>query len=187
MFPIVSISGFPGSGKSTLCRRLLSEYDIDHIAYDDFETLTSRSAHELEDWIDAGMPLEALRQPEFTACVVSSACKRPVLIETPLGPLHDIEGIDTEVSIWLDIDLDIALLRAVHKVVSEEWLSVSLLQSWLSGYHDAYTAFVRPGLIAQRQQVGDKCSTVLNARLSPNDIFLKATSILDGSFQRRAT
>lgn len=185
MFPIVSISGFPGSGKSTLCRHLLSVYDIDYIAYDDFETLTSRDAQELGGWIDAGMPLEALRHSGFSSQVVSSARKRPVLMETPLGPLHDVEGLDTEVSIWLDVDLDIALLRAAHKIVSEEWSSVSSLQNWFGGYRDAYEAFVRPGLLAQRQQVGEKCSNVLNARLNPNDVFLNACSILDGSLPRQ--
>lgn len=179
MYPIFSISGFPGSGKSTLCRQLQAQYNISYVAYDDFETLTSRNALELRRWIDTGMPLEELRNAAFSDKVISSAQKGPVIIESPLGPLHKSEGMSVEISIWLDVSLDLALGRAIQNIISDEWASVSQLQEWFSEYREAYEVFVRRSLLLQRYQVGDKCDILIDASGSADQVFLKAKSIFD--------
>ena len=179
MHPIYSISGYPGSGKSTLCQLIHDNYGFEYISYDDFEGLTSLSLSGLDEWIKSDMPLDALRSGEFTKKIKASALNGPVVIESPLGPLHLDEGITIDVSIWLEVSLDTALLRAMHKILMDEWGSVDILQDWFSGYKEAYETFVRRSLLKQRYQVGDKCDIVLDASSDIQNIFAKAESILD--------
>jgi uridine kinase len=130
MYPIVSISGFPGSGKSTLCRKVSERLDFYYLDYDDFGTLTNASPDVLNDWLEAGMPYKALFSDKFTERVVEASRTSPVIIETPLGPSHGEDGIKVSLSVWLEVDLDIALLRALNKVFDEGWTSIQELQSW---------------------------------------------------------
>ena len=170
MYPIVSISGFPGSGKSTICRSMRDTLELHYVDYDCFGALTNASPDILHDWIKAGMPYEALFSTEFSERVIEASRISPVLIETPLGPLHGADGIKVSLSIWLDVALDIALLRALTKVINEDWGSIRELRSWDSGYQTAYEAFVRTSLLMQQQNVGSRCDVTVQASRPSTDI-----------------
>jgi uridine kinase len=170
MYPIVSISGFPGSGKSTLCRKVSERLDFYYLDYDDFGTLTNASPDVLNDWLEAGMPYKALFSDKFTERVVEASRTSPVIIETPLGPSHGEDGIKVSLSVWLEVDLDIALLRALNKVFDEGWTSIQELQSWFSGYHTAYVTFVRNSLLRQQQTVGARCDCIVEASRPIDDV-----------------
>jgi uridine kinase len=163
VYPIISVSGFPGSGKSTLCRKISERLDVCYLDYDDFGTLTHASSDVLNDWLEAGMPYKALFSDKFTKRVVEASRASPVIIETPLGPEHGEDGIKVSLSVWLEAELDIALLRALTKVIDDDWNSVQQLQSWLSNYYTAYQTFVRNSLLRQKRTIGARCDITVEA------------------------
>lgn len=164
MFPLVSISGIPGSGKSTLLEGLSVRLRWQTAQFDDFVGLTSQPIEVLEAWIQSGMPVEKAFIPEFRNHVLNMLMNGPVLIETPFGPLHRLEGLPITTSIWLSCEPDIAISRVLLKALQDtDWQSVVETHDWIKNYLSAYLALVNLPIRHQIKTVAPKCDLVIDA------------------------
>lgn len=178
-FPVITVSGAPGSGKSTLCRAIALRTGFSYLAFDDYSNITMQPINDLRSWIDRGAKFDEIFDPQFRSAILFSAETSPVIVETPFGPLHRQEGVFNVESIWLDVDADIALARVIkEEVLRSDWGSVDEMQSWCMQYLQNYQDFVRQILVKQAAQVRPLCSIVLNATMSPNDLLDEAISKL---------
>lgn len=175
MHLLIAVSGFPGSGKTSLVSGIAKEKGWAHIHYDEFDGMTSRAPEEVTAWISAGMPLEDLLIADFRSKVLSALEIGPVIVETPLGRLHEAEGLVVDLSIWLDCDYDVALARAFLKeVTSSDWANFAQLQDWAKSYLVAYQNFVAQSLRKQASVVKPLADVVLDASFQPTEIILSA-------------
>lgn len=166
MNPVISISGPPGSGKSALGTALASRFSCEFVCYDDYPGLTSAGMDRVEAWMNAGMPLEALFIEDFRNAVLEARRLQPVIIESPLGPFHQQEDLSVDLAIWLDCDFDIALSRALLKILADDdWQGSNELRLWTTGYLHSYLEFVSLAVRRQRDTVRPQCNLVLDAHL----------------------
>jgi shikimate kinase len=178
MNPVISISGPPGCGKSSVAQMLSAQLGYPLVQYDDYFGLTSAATEMVEDWVLQNMPLETLFIAEFREKIFDLCASGPVIAETPLGPLHSIEGLHVDFSIWLDCDHDIALARALSKIIEHEtWPSGQELAVWANGYLQSYLDFVAKAVRHQRKTVMPKCMLILDAHAPLGEVFARA---LDG-------
>lgn len=171
MNSVISISGPPGSGKSSVAQMLAAQLGYALVQYDDFSGLTSATTERVQDWVLDDMPFEALFIAEFRENILELRASGPVIAETPLGPLHRVEGLQIDFSIWLDCDHDIALARALSKIIEQEtWRSGEELAVWANGYLQSYLEFVARAVRYQRKTVMPKCMLRLDANAPLEDV-----------------
>lgn len=182
-YPVITVSGCPGSGKTTLSKRLADEFGWTRISFDDYEGMTSRAPEELAEWRKAGMPFDQLFVSDCAVDVINASERSGVVFETPLGRLHQQEGIAVAHSIWIACNLDVALSRVLLKEVSaQDWQDIQELQNWVKGYLEAYNDFVFEAIIRQRDLVHPLADTVLDGHRLPEEVFKTARSILSKRF-----
>jgi len=168
MKTLITVSGFPGSGKTSLVSSIAKEKGWVQIHYDDFDGMTSRSPEEVLDWIAVGMPLEELFIMDFRSQVLKALEIESVIVETPLGRLHETEGLPVDLSIWLECEYDVALARAFLKEISSpDWLNIEQLQDWAKGYLVSYPGFVAQTLRNQASVVKPLADVVLDTSFQP--------------------
>jgi len=169
MNTLIAVSGFPGSGKTSLVCSIAKEKGWARIHYDDFDGMTSRSPENVLDWIAAGMPLDELFIMDFRSQVLNALEIGSVVVETPLGRLHETEGLPVDLSIWLECEYDVALARAFLKeITSSDWPNIAQLQDWAKGYLAAYPSFVAQTLRKQASVVKPLADVVLDTSFQPS-------------------
>lgn len=166
MYPVISISGPPGSGKTALCEALAGIFSCEVIRYDDYPGLTSSDMDQVQEWMKSDMPFEALFIEDFREKILDTRVSKPVIFESPLGPLHGQEGVTVDLSIWLDCGPDIALARALLKILNEdEWANSGELLRWTNGYLRSYLDFVSLAIRKQSDMVRPHCGVVLDSNV----------------------
>lgn len=180
LHPIFTVSGPPGSGKSTLCERLARSLGYSYIAFDDHSNMTKLPIDQVFKWINDGGHFDELFTEDFRLAVLQASQTKPVIAETPFGPLHENGDFTISRSIWLHIDYDIALARVLKKEIrSEDWSNINQLQSWLEHYLNHYQSFVHDLLVKQYSIIKPICSVSIDANQPEDSVFKEAQAIID--------
>lgn len=180
MFPIITVSGVPGSGKTTLSSAIAAHYQWQRIAYDDYEGLTTKPEEIVEQWLLDGMPFDQLFLSDCKNAVLSAAQTSVVIFETPLGRLHEQEGIPVSHAFWLDCKTDTALARSLLKEVrADDWRTISELQNWTTEYLNAYTQFVSLAIEQQQRLVQPLSDTVIDSNWPTDAVIATARNVID--------
>jgi adenylate kinase family enzyme len=175
MNSVISISGPPGSGKSSVAQAIAKLLCCELVHYDDYPSLTSATTDEIQKWVIEDMPFAALFIADFKDRVMELRISSSVIVETPLGPLHEAEGLHVDFSIWLECDYDIALTRALSKILEQEnWSSNDEMREWAHGYLQSYLDFVAQAVRNQRKTVRPKCMLVLDAHAPLGEVIEQA-------------
>jgi len=169
---IIGLSGVPGSGKTTLMRRLLRDYGpAETVYYDRYHP--GMTDDEINDWLARnGDPNEFVLAElvgELTrrTQIQPADRSRPlVLFETAFGRAHRATGAFIDFSVWIDTPLDIALSRA--SLVFLESLqrdrtpnAAAEFAAWLTRYMDGY-AMLRTTYLALRERLSATADLVID-------------------------
>lgn len=152
--PVISVSGPPGSGKTTLCTAVARSLGIAVIEYDRHERMTSLPPEQIRDWLDRGAPYEEIAAPGLAPALAAAAAKGPVLFDTPLGRAHPHSGGAIDAAVWLDCPPDIALARKVKQFASEaNPAEAADFIEWLRQYLAVYPQIIRPACAIQAERI----------------------------------
>ncbi len=162
--PVISISGPPGAGKSTLGRWLTTHLGATRVNYDDYEQMTRRSEAEVGEWLQRGAPIDEIPAPGLAEAVMSARAKGITIYETHLGrawsPTRDL----IDISIWIETPLDLALSRRLQ-TIANLWEANGATgphcAQWLKGHLHAYESIVRPSLLVQLDRVRSQADLIV--------------------------
>jgi len=115
---VIGFSGVPGSGKTTLMRRLLRDYGpAETVYYDRYHP--GMTDEEINAWFARNGDPNEFVLAELVGELTRRTQIRPgdqsrplVLFETAFGRAHRATGAFIDFLIWIDTPLDIALARA---------------------------------------------------------------------------
>ena len=156
---ILSISGVPGAGKSTVAHLLAHQIGATVVAWDDFETMTHRDPDQIAEWIARGAPFDEIEAPGLVDRLQRT--EGTVIFDGLLGPAWTPVAPLISHAIWLDCPLDIALSRKVAQMLRE------VGPDWVVGYLNEYSHIVAPALRIQMTKVPGLCSFKIDATKSP--------------------
>jgi hypothetical protein len=204
---IIGICSPPGGGKSSLCRSLAEVFSSSSIIhYDHFQHVTEQSINEVAQWSESGGDYDQLDFPELAHALsqlklgqgaADPLTQQPILasdfllFETPLGRAHAQTGKYIDVSIWIDVPLDVALAR-VLKDAAENFLTdhgltqgvaadvnvdLELIKkntthflSWQVEYINNYSECIRDLLISQREKLLPLADIVVDGSQALSDV-----------------
>jgi uridine kinase len=184
MNKVIAISGFPGSGKTSLMLELNKKIDAVCIDYDDYQTITERPITEISKWMEEGAnyddfvaptlveDLRKLKQgqsitaPDGANIIEPTKC---IFFETPLGREHQELGKNIDIAVWIDVPLDVALARNVQgfsRIFSGHHHPQELKDdlAWLDMYFGNYLEYVRPMLVSQQQRLQKSADIVIDGK-----------------------
>ena len=173
---VVSVSGPPGAGKSTLARRLAASLGADFVQYDDFEIITSWPPERVENWLDRGSPFDEAIAPGLYEHLLG--LDGLVVFETPFGRACPQIGPMIDASVWLDCPLDLALARKLSTLVQSGGGDPHLA-AILSGWLGAYEGFTRRALLVQGEKVRPLADLHLSATEAPENIVSSVLSFIN--------
>ena len=172
---VIAIAAPPGGGKTTLSKTIsagLCNAPILH--YDDFERITRQSPAEIEAWLDRGARLDEIPAPGFAEELrkMRTGDAEYVVVDSPLGRAHPPTAAMVDFLIFVDTPLDIALARIVRDQAklaagSPQPGAARDFATWLEGYLDNYTRFMRRSYDVQRTTVMPQADLVLDGSLTP--------------------
>jgi uridine kinase len=169
---VIGFSGVPGSGKTTLMRRLLRDYGpVETVYYDRHHP--GMTDEEINDWLARnGDPNEFVLAElvgELTrrTQIQPGDRSRPlVLFETAFGRAHRATGAFIDFSIWIDTPLDIALARASLVFLGalqrdQTPNAATEFAAWLARYTEGYP-MLRRTYLALREQLSATADLVID-------------------------
>ena len=156
--PVVAISGHPGSGKTTLTRRLAARFGVPALYYDDYETITAQPPAQVRDWVARGSDYDEIDLAPLSAAIERAAEAGPpfILLDTLLGRAHAATGAAIDLSLWLDVPADIALARKLRQagaLVGDDLRKARDFAGWIASYTQHYEAFIAGTYALQAERV----------------------------------
>ncbi len=173
---VVSVSGPPGAGKSTLAGELASRLDATFVQYDDFEIITSWPPEQVSDWLDRGSPFEEAIAPGLYDRLLE--LDGLVVLETPFGRACPQIGPMIDAAVWLDCPLDLALARKLSSLVDMGGADPHL-GGFLSGWLTAYQGFTRRALLVQIERVRPTADLHVSAIDPPENVVSSVLSFIN--------
>jgi uridine kinase len=185
MIPVIAVCGFPGAGKTSLIRGLLTALDgAAPIHMDSYERVTSTPIAAIDRWLRDGADIDAFEFPGLEEDlqklreglpVQDRFARRPVsgskyvLFETQFGRAHGKTGRHIDLQIWIDVAPDVALARNLKAFLAgflEEDRPDRLPERLrgLQGYLDNYLATVHELLAMQQARVGGASDVRMDGR-----------------------
>ncbi len=166
--PVIAISGVPGAAKSRASGVLAQRMGAVHLPFDDFETLTQLDPATVQDWLAQGAPVAAMYDPALDAVLDDLSRQGPVVFETPMGRMPPAHDALITLSLWLEVERDIALCRKMDAALAaDHWSGADEMAGWIGGFLHAYQALVRPCLDLQAAQVRARADHVIDGMLPP--------------------
>ena len=167
---IISVSGRPGSGKSTLCAAIANELACSVIQYDAYEGFTRHGPEFIQDWLSRGAPYAEIHTYDLRRDLDDLAHDGPVIFDTPLGRAHPDTGPVIDISIWIECPADVALKRKIDQLrqgvpAGEE----AAFELWLTGFLSAQDAIVEPACAVQRERVSPLADLIVDGRKSSSE------------------
>ena len=186
MTEIIAISGYPGSGKSSLRLALSERLSCDYIDYDDYQHVTQSAVDEIAGLMQDGSNYDALVIPQLVSHLAllkhgekinGNNGERTIIpgdviiFETPLGREHTATGAFIDTQIWVDVPLDIALARNLRVFLADPGVGRQQpRRDWIINYLENYLAYVRDMLILQRQRVSNSADLVVDGSRPLEDV-----------------
>ncbi len=182
--PVVAISGHPGSGKTTLTRRLAAHFGVPALYYDDYETITSRPPAEVREWIARGSDYDEIDLTALLAAIEDAAASRPpfVLLDTLLGRAHAASGAAISLSLWLDVPADIALARKLRQAgarVGDDPARAREFAGWVASYTEHYEAFIAGTYALQAERVRPRADVRLGQWRDSDRLLAEAAAAIE--------
>ena len=166
--PVIAISGVPGAGKSRASAVLARRMGAVHLPFDDFETLTQLDPATVQHWLAQGAPVAAMYHPDLDRVLDDLSRQGPVVFETPMGRMPPAHDTLITVSLWLEVDRDVALCRKLDAALhADHWSGAEEMAGWIGGFLQGYLALVRPGLDLQAANVRARADHVIDGMLPP--------------------
>jgi uridine kinase len=166
------------------------------LEYDNYQTITERPVHEISNWMREGADYndfiipalaEDLGKLKIGENIIEAGTNRSItakeyiFFETPLGREHKETGQFIDISIWIDLPLDVALARNL-KLFNNIFLSheeVNQIKDdlvWLDMYLTNYLEHVRKMLLAQREKLKNSADIILDGETT---LELMTSNIID--------
>lgn len=180
--PVVAVSGLSGAGKSALVGSLREAYPASVALYFDDYASVSRYPPDLRDWLDRGgdvdewdvstlvADIQRLRRGEP---VTPPNADRPIqpgvliLLEQPLGRLHAGMAPLIDLSVHVDLPLDLLLMRRLHRLIHEEGGAQDPdLWRRIAGHLDHYRELGRDLSLHAHERLVAAADLVLDGRAS---------------------
>ena len=160
---MISISGIPGAGKSTLANALGHKEGRPVVRFDDFELLTSWPPTRVAEWLAQGAPLSPDLAPGLMEAVEAAGPK--AVLDHPFGRTWPglEQSIDT--AIWLDCPIDLALARKLADLAVAGQGDPGFA-GWLSGWLEAYSAVSRDAITMLIENIPRKCDCIIDVGLT---------------------
>ena len=166
--PVIAISGVPGAGKSRASAVLARRMGAVHLPFDDFETLTQLDPATVQQWLASGAPVAAMYDPDLDRVLDDLSRQGPVVFETPMGRMPPAHDALITVSLWLEVDRDVALCRKLDAALqADHWSGADEMAGWIGGFLQGYQALVRPCLDLQAAEVRARADHVIDGMLPP--------------------
>lgn len=186
MNKVIAISGPPGSGKTSLMLELRKCIPAAFLEYDNYQKITERSVQEISnllkdgaDYDDFVIPLlaEDLRRLKTGESVIEPNTGRTIdaeafiFFETPFAREHKESGRHIDVSVWIDVPLDVALARNL-RAYNQIFLSHDHLEqvrddlNWLDVYLANYLEHVRAMLISQHRKLRKSADIIIDGEMT---------------------
>src|SRR5688572_21190855 len=134
MIPVVAVSGYPGSGKTSLVRGLARSLPgAAAIFMDGYERMTRAPIASIARWMQDGADIDAFDFPGLAEDLAAlkhgvavnermSATRvhaeKYVVFETQFGRAHGDTGQHIDLQVWIDVPFDIALARNLKAFVA---------------------------------------------------------------------
>lgn len=205
-YPIIAISGPPGSGKTAFARKLQQRLDATVIDMDDYQSFTDQS---IDDIVNASSQADfydhfvipdladdllKLKKGELVTSPGDKTPQRangPIIFETHFGKAHQDTGQHIDTLIWLQCPLDLALARKIGVFLQgfsqqgQEHHSQHI--AWLNQYLEQYQHGVRATLDLQADTVARAADITLDAQAPLDDMLEHALNALAQTATRAKT
>lgn len=183
--PIITISGYPGGGKTTLANALRDRLGVPALHYDDYETMTGMAPAAVRDWIGRGSDYDEIELGglirDMRRLAVAEPRPKCVVLDTLLGRAHRATGELIHTSIWIDTPPDIALARRIREAAGRARAApgeAEAFTGWLESYLAHYADFTADTYVVQQQRVRPMADIVLDGRLAPERLAEQAASAI---------
>jgi uridine kinase len=181
--PVVAISGHPGSGKTTLTRRLAAHFGVPALYYDDYETITARPPAEVREWIARGSDYDQVDLAPLLKAIEAAGEANPpfVLLDTLLGRAHAASRDAITVSLWLDVPADVALARKLRQAgarVGDDPARAREFAGWVASYTQHYEQFIADTYTLQAERVRPRADVRLGQWRNSDQLLAEAAAAI---------